>query len=87
MRDSEEHLLLRALAHGLSSREVLDVTREEHVAHRASALGLPDREVIFVTLSPWTPLQGYPVRDSRGARLVRGISPGTTSEGDHLSGS
>ena len=42
--------MLRALALGLPSREVLYVTLEEHVLMRALALGPPNREVLYVTL-------------------------------------
>ena len=49
IRDSWEHVLLRALALGLPGREVLYVTLEVHVLFRALAFGLPVREVLYMT--------------------------------------
>jgi hypothetical protein len=46
IRDSEEHVSVRALALGLPDREVLICDSEEHVSVRALSLGLPDREVL-----------------------------------------
>jgi hypothetical protein len=50
IRDSGEHVSVRALALGLPDRVVLIRESDEHVSVRASALGLPNMEVLYVTL-------------------------------------
>ena len=61
-----EHVVLRALALGLHSMEVLHVTLRGTFCSGRSALGLPSREVLYVTLAEHVLLRALALRLLKG---------------------